>query len=344
MPIPFRCPQCGHSTMVDEKYAGQTGPCAKCGAQITVPAVGAATASGHAGSVASLGYPQAGPAPSGYPQTAYPTAGYPQMGYPTSPPPAAGGGSWAPVLVILGVLAGGGLLVILILAALLFPAIGQARQAARRAQSTGHLKQIALAVHNYADTYRALPYAGAEDREYGLALSGRVRLLPYLEEGNLHSRVNYNEPWDSPSNQFLSTLMPRLYNSPMQPNSSSQTTYLAIVDSLKVKADDDSWDRLRPQPVFSQDARSTNFADIVDGTSNTLMYLEVDAPESVAWESPRNWVFDPLNPRRGLGMTYGKGFNAAFMDGSIRFLDNSVADETLKNLMLRNDGNAVFLP
>jgi prepilin-type processing-associated H-X9-DG protein len=111
-----------------------------------------------------------------------------------------------------------------------------------------------------------------------------------------------------------------------------------------VKPGDDSWDRQRPQPVFSQDARSTNFSDILDGTSNTLMYLETDASESVAWESPRNWVFDPQNPRRGLGMTYGKGFNAAFVDGSIRFLDNSVSDETLRNLVLRNDGNVVFLP
>ena len=336
MPIPFRCPQCGHSTMVDEKYAGQTGPCAKCGTQITVPLVGAANTVGAA--------PSVGVAPPGYPQTAYPPTGYPQMGYPASPPPAAGGGSWTPVLVVLGVLAGGGLLVILILAALLLPAIGQARQAARRAQSTGHLKQIALGLHNYADSFGMLPYAGAEDREYGLGLSGRVRLLPFLEEGNLHGRVNYDEPWDSPANQFLSSSMPRVYHSPMQPDSRSHSTYLAIVDSVKVRPGDDSWDRKRPQPVFSQDARSTHFSDIVDGTSNTLMYLETDASESVAWESPRNWVFDPLNPRRGLGMTYRKGFNAVFVDGSTRFLDNSVSDETLKNLVLRNDGNVVDLP
>jgi hypothetical protein len=131
------------------------------------------------------------------------------------------------VLVVLGVLAGGGLLVILILAALLLPAIGQARQAARRAQSTGHLKQIALGLHNYADSFGMLPYAGAEDREYGLGLSGRVRLLPFLEEGNLHGRVNYDEPWDSPANQFLSSSMPRVYHSPMQPDSRSHSTYLA---------------------------------------------------------------------------------------------------------------------
>jgi prepilin-type processing-associated H-X9-DG protein len=43
-------------------------------------------------------------------------------------------------------------------------------------------------------------------------------------------------------------------------------------------------------------------------------------------------------------MTYGKGFTAAFLDGSVRFLDNSVSDETLKNLVLRNDGNVVDLP
>ncbi|MFM7070777.1 MAG: DUF1559 domain-containing protein [Planctomycetota bacterium] len=317
MPIPFRCPQCGHETIVDEKYAGQSGPCAKCGTMITVPA----------------GAPVGGP----------PT-GFPQQQYPVGAPAPSSSGSWTTVLVILGVLGAGGLLVLLVLAALLFPAISQARQAARRTQSMGNLKQISLAVHNYADTYRLLPYAGAEDREYGLAMSSRVRLLPFIESFAIHDRVNYNEPWDSPANQWLSTVMPRNYASPMQPPSVSNTTYLAVVDSFKVPADAATWDRNRPQPVFSQDARTVQFSDITDGSSNTLMFLEVDASDSVIWSSPRNWIFDSQQPRKGLGATYGNGFLGAFVDGSVRFIDNSTPDETLSCFMTRNDGKAVFAP
>ena len=47
MPIVFTCPHCGLQTNVPEEYAGQSGPCAECGRQITIPPLG----------------PPAGPAP-----------------------------------------------------------------------------------------------------------------------------------------------------------------------------------------------------------------------------------------------------------------------------------------
>jgi len=37
MPIPFTCPHCGLQTNVPEEYAGQSGPCARCGQTIAVP-------------------------------------------------------------------------------------------------------------------------------------------------------------------------------------------------------------------------------------------------------------------------------------------------------------------
>ncbi len=37
MPIAFTCPHCGRQTNVPDDYAGQSGPCAGCGREITVP-------------------------------------------------------------------------------------------------------------------------------------------------------------------------------------------------------------------------------------------------------------------------------------------------------------------
>ena len=37
MPIPFNCPHCSHQTLVEDKYAGESGNCVECGKPITVP-------------------------------------------------------------------------------------------------------------------------------------------------------------------------------------------------------------------------------------------------------------------------------------------------------------------
>jgi hypothetical protein len=37
MPIPFACPHCGRQTLVEDKFAGQSGACVACGKPINVP-------------------------------------------------------------------------------------------------------------------------------------------------------------------------------------------------------------------------------------------------------------------------------------------------------------------
>ncbi|MCH5375004.1 MAG: DUF1559 domain-containing protein, partial [Planctomycetes bacterium] len=64
--------------------------------------------------------------------------------------------------------------------AMALPAISAAREAARRAQSMNNMKQIALAMHNFHDTYRAFPAGYSADADGKPLLSWRVHILPSL--------------------------------------------------------------------------------------------------------------------------------------------------------------------
>jgi len=80
-----------------------------------------------------------------------------------------------------------------ILIALLLPAVQAAREAARSAQCTNHLKQIALAVLNYESSYGVFPISIAHYDEGGVqgnGLSWMVGILPFIEQGPLFDSLN----------------------------------------------------------------------------------------------------------------------------------------------------------
>jgi prepilin-type N-terminal cleavage/methylation domain-containing protein/prepilin-type processing-associated H-X9-DG protein len=89
-----------------------------------------------------------------------------------------------------------------ILIALLLPAVQAAREAARRGQCSNNLKQLGLAMQNYADTHRVTPPAGLN---YGWCssnvgapiplvqnISGFVLMLPFMEQQALYQQYNFN--------------------------------------------------------------------------------------------------------------------------------------------------------
>lgn len=78
-----------------------------------------------------------------------------------------------------------------IMVALLLPAVQAAREAARRAQCLNHLKQLALAMHNYHGTHGALPMIGPTSN---YAYSPQSMALPYLEQANLYDRLDFRQP------------------------------------------------------------------------------------------------------------------------------------------------------
>jgi prepilin-type N-terminal cleavage/methylation domain-containing protein/prepilin-type processing-associated H-X9-DG protein len=87
-----------------------------------------------------------------------------------------------------------------VLIALLLPAVQQAREAARRSSCTNNMKQLGLAIHNYADAHGALPWGltahrlnfGSIPSSYGTQESCFVHLTPYLERQDIHDAMNWS--------------------------------------------------------------------------------------------------------------------------------------------------------
>ncbi len=73
-----------------------------------------------------------------------------------------------------------------LLAGLILPAVQGAREAARRVQCVNNLKQIALATHNYHDTWGRLPMA-----EMPGAYSAHTAILPFLGESVAFNSINF---------------------------------------------------------------------------------------------------------------------------------------------------------
>ncbi len=74
--------------------------------------------------------------------------------------------------------------IIAILIALLVPAVQKVREAAARMQCQNNLKQLALGMHNFHDTYKVLPYCrtGGHSQDNTWA----VILLPFIEQAPLY--------------------------------------------------------------------------------------------------------------------------------------------------------------
>jgi hypothetical protein len=207
--------------------------------------------------------------------------------------------------------------------ALLLPAVQAAREAARRMESVNNMKQIALAMHNYHDTFGAFPPAYSTDEDGNPLLSWRVLILPFIEQQALYNEFNLDEPWDSPNNLPLADAVVQVYQTPGSFYPPNMTHYMTI---------------RHPDSAFPGTSE-VGLRNITDGSSNTIMLVSVGS-EAVIWTQPVDWDSEESSFWSLSGLRPG-GFNAALCDGSVHFISSSIDQEVFERLYMKSDGNPV---
>ncbi len=232
-----------------------------------------------------------------------------------------------------------------VLVALLLPAVQQAREAARRSQSKNNMKQIGLAMHNYADTYNHFPAGTVEndDLEVEERLSWMVSILPYLDQAPLYNQIDMKEGHESATNSPLLSMAIPTYLNPGLSAEPGATHYIGIAGITEEGPTAELPSVVAG--VFGYN-RKTRFADIHDGTSNTVMVAE-----STGFTGPwgqggastiRAFTQQPyINGPDGIGGPYRGGCHMLLSDGSVRFVSENIDGKTIEALSTIQGGEAL---
>lgn len=214
------------------------------------------------------------------------------------------------VIAIIGILIG-----------LLLPAVQSAREAARRIQCSNNLKQIALALHSYHDSYRSVPPAGLHIRDgHGASASSTswgpnwlLMALPFIEQATLHAQYDFRltRARDGVNAQVVTVEVPvfRCPSDRMNPPKWDNSGVLFArgnygcnggAGNIFSRSNFDTREFERG-PFHAGRHYGANFSDMRDGTSNTVLVAEIlSGPRSGdvrgAWAYPSGAYICGGNP------------------------------------------------
>jgi hypothetical protein len=192
-----------------------------------------------------------------------------------------------------------------------------------------NLKQISLAMLNEETARKRLPPAAICDKDGKPLLSWRVKILPFLGDADLYQQFHLDEPWDSEHNKPLAAQIPAAYFNPRLGDLGGKTVYLVPTGK---------------ETIFSDD-KGTKLRQITDGTSKTILVVEVDARHAVPWSKPEDLAVDEEKPAAGLARMPGNGaILAAFADGSVHMLPGDIDPVTLWAFFTSAGGEVVAGP
>ena len=198
---------------------------------------------------------------------------------------------------------------------------------AHEAAALNNLKYIGLAMHNYHEKYKSFPAAYSTDNDGRPLLSWRVHILPFLDAQALYEEFHLDEPWDSPHNHTLIEKMPDVFESP-----GSKHTRDGLTNYLTVRGE---------KTVFPG-SKGISFKDITDGTSNTLMTVEVVDEKAVIWTRPQDMKLDVIAPLNDLVGLRKDRFLAGSADGAVTKVPAGIDRDQLRLWFTRDDGTILF--
>jgi prepilin-type N-terminal cleavage/methylation domain-containing protein/prepilin-type processing-associated H-X9-DG protein len=257
-----------------------------------------------------------------------------------------------------------------VLVALLMPAVQHARESARRSQCRNNLKQIGLAIHLYHDTYRKFPMATHWRGKYYSAFTA---ILPFLEQNPVFQQYDPKVSSLDPLNAATvgisigtyvcpSMVLPRPVPQKNCGESAAAASYAVCVGSLS------GWGPVHNGAIVGHDKGSFGFDDVLDGTAHTLMVGELDygltnynftSGPCVGMHRGGVTAWGFGYPGYSMACTLGvynsnklivgfqefetfrsdhpSGGQFAFVDGSVRFIHDSV-DKTLLDALATRRG------
>ncbi len=234
-----------------------------------------------------------------------------------------------------------------ILVALLLPAIQAAREAARRTQCNNNLKQIGVALHKYHDTYKILPPSYVNNGPEIMWGWGML-ILPFMEQQALFDTIDPvrwgggggNPVHRADTNPDL-TLRIEGYRCPSDPFRPATSS----VFSATGQAGASNYVISEGVAAYDPSHNAHALADVLDGTSNTMLVGERDTYQHAGaiWPGRQNSTaavaFRSLYPPNYLGVTnwdnptciryvasseHPGGINVTFCDASVHWIASTI--------------------
>jgi prepilin-type N-terminal cleavage/methylation domain-containing protein/prepilin-type processing-associated H-X9-DG protein len=269
--------------------------------------------------------------------------------------------------------------IIAILIALLLPAVQSARESARRAQCSNHLRQLGLAVQNYCDVQSGLPsaFVGSPQDYWLPSWSWSTFLLPYLEQPSLAAELGTTTDRFGGGKDFaevaeITTIRLPVFTCPSDTgpprnyckSGFAKSNYRAIMGSVTSLRVGYLELAVQPNGLFFLNSHIA-YQHITDGSSQTLAIGECELDPSLQgrraaiWPGMRGrrddvlYISDAMwwlnrEPEYCLNGTAVQAFSSRhpagvgflFADGSVRFLAPSTDGECLERLVARADGQS----
>jgi prepilin-type N-terminal cleavage/methylation domain-containing protein len=207
-----------------------------------------------------------------------------------------------------------------VLVALLLPAVGAVREAARRNTCNKNLAQLILAVHNYQNLHGLYPPGTIDEKgpirsvAQGYHHNWIVQILPYLEQRNVWEAVNQRVGVYDPANAPVAQLRLEVLQCPSQPKVKlPMSCYAGVHHDREAPID------VNNNGVFFLNSR-VRYEDVTDGSSQTIFIGEIVAERGgLGWMSGtratlRNAGFGGLAGAPPVGITAASAMDDAIQD------------------------------